>query len=142
MKRVVTETEVHAHIPAVWRTLTDFEHYVDWNPTFCNVVGDAVLGSRVTMTERLPDSKAKDRVYRITRMDPNAEMHLATDMGKGVSGETIIRIAPIEEGVTRVTYEGIYDGFGLAFMGKDFEDKVQRGFQAMGAALKKRIEKA
>ena len=74
MERV--EASVHiARPPAVvWRVLTDFAAYPEWNPFIRRLEGDIVLGARLTATFQVDGGRATTLRPRITELVPGAEL--------------------------------------------------------------------
>ena len=49
-----TEIEIAAPVESVWRTLTDFASYPEWNPFLKRVEGNAAVGERLTVRAEAP----------------------------------------------------------------------------------------
>lgn len=56
MRELRTEIEIAAPITKVWRILTDFNHWKEWNP-ICQASAVASLGSKVTVMMGGKDGK-------------------------------------------------------------------------------------
>lgn len=47
---ITTEILINAPIDIVWKTLTNFEDYKNWNPFIINVSGEAHQGGKINVT--------------------------------------------------------------------------------------------
>ena len=57
MKELHAVIQIAAPLDTVWRVLTDFEHWTDWNPMVNQASGSASVGSPLHITMRGPDAK-------------------------------------------------------------------------------------
>src|ERR1051325_6372681 len=50
MRRIATAVDIDAPAAAIWRVLTDFPAYPEWNPFIRRIPGGAKVGARVEVT--------------------------------------------------------------------------------------------
>ena len=75
MRELQTEIENSAPIHQVWKVLTDFDHWKDWNPMVNEASGLASVGSRLSIS--MCGSETKDTMtYQPTRIEVNSPKNL------------------------------------------------------------------
>ncbi len=147
MTELASEIEIAASAATVWRILTDFEHYTEWNPFIRQAQGgEARLGAGLDVTIHPPDGKPTLFGATLTRVVPQRELRwLGHFILPGlVDGEHIFLIEPLTEpgsGSPRVRFvqKEVFKGVLVRFMGTMLA-RTQRGFEQMNAALKARAE--
>jgi hypothetical protein len=132
---------VNSTIEKIWNILTNFEEYELWNPFMTRVVGDAKLGSKITV--KIQTARGKQRTYNpiITKFEINRELRW-----KGKSflpgifdGE---RIFIIEKSYNKVLFlhKEIFRGLGVKLVGDRLDEDLRESFDKMNNALKIRAE--
>ncbi|HYV52857.1 MAG TPA: SRPBCC domain-containing protein [Candidatus Eisenbacteria bacterium] len=142
MKEINTEIEINAPPEKVWRVITDFTHFPDWNPFIREIVGTLIVGSKLEI--HISTTSGKNRTYRttLTKVEPNHELRW---YGKGLlpgllNGEHIIKIEQLSENHVRMIHQEIFTGIGTFLAGNRMEKDVRHSFEEMNSALKKKIE--
>ena len=74
MERVEASIQIARPPAAVWRVLTDFAAYPDWNPFIRRLEGDLALGARLTATFQPDGGRATTLHPHLTELRPEAEM--------------------------------------------------------------------
>lgn len=70
-----TETEIEAPASAVWRALTDFPRYPEWNPFIVAIAGELAPGARLEVTLSLPEIAKEHRLRpRVLVCEPEREL--------------------------------------------------------------------
>jgi hypothetical protein len=139
---LVTGIDIDAPAERVWRVLTDFPAYPQWNPFMVAVSGKlkkrAALMVRV-MPEGYPPVTFRPRVLHVA---PNEEL-----VWKGhaivpgfFDGEHRFAIERLASGKSRLTHAEVFSGVLVPFFAPILLETTQRGFEAMNAALKRRAE--
>lgn len=141
MSEIRTETEVEARPEQLWRVLTDFTRYPEWNPFLVGVTGAAVPGGRVIVSVKTPlVSVPLHCVVMIA--DANRELrwrgHLLTD--GLVAGEHYFVIEPRGEKRTLFIHGEIFTGAISSIAWAIIERDTRRGYARMNAAFKARCE--
>ncbi len=77
MKEIHTEVEINAPAERVWRMLTDFRAYPEWNPFVRRVDGEARVGARIHVD--IQPSSGKKMSFRPTVLvaDPEPRAQVA-----------------------------------------------------------------
>ena len=137
-------TSVHIDAPpeTVWRVLTDFDDYDEWNP-FMRVVGRANEGAHLEVELRPPGRRTARFRPTVTRAEHGHELrwqgHLLVS---GLyDGEHRFRVESDGKG-TRFTQSEQFDGVlvGVVNRWMGMGASVEAGFAAMNDALKARAE--
>lgn len=157
-----TEVLVDAPADEVWNVLTDFEAYGEWNPTIVSAAvegrddpDDMVVGDHLELLVRLPGKSERRERPRVLDVRPGRELRwlsgvccngcfdgehyfvlIEEDDGGGASRQRAVR--------TRVMHGEYFQGAGLgalwACRESLFTTPTRAGFEAMDAALKRRVE--
>lgn len=142
MRQIEAAISVAAPPAAVWRVLTDFAVYPDWNPFVLAIAGDLVAGAALLVTLRPPGRRAMTMRPSLLVAQPDRELrwrgHL---LFPGLfDGEHYFRLAAEADGGCRFTQGEIFSGLLPGLMGEGLYAAVRDGFVAMNTALKARAE--
>jgi len=136
-----TEIEIAAPPSDVWRVLSDFRRYPEWNPFIVALRGEAKTGAALDLTISLPDSN-NERVLRaqLLRCEPEDELRWLGHLWmKGLfDGEHFVRLEARGD-KTRVIQGEDFSGVLLRFLMPRVTEAA-RGFVYMNQALKRRVE--
>lgn len=139
-----TEIEIDAPVARVWRVLTDFGSYPQWNPFIVSLEGELRPGSRLRVTLSLPESN-KEQVFRprLLKCEENAELRWLGHLWmKGLfDGEHFFRLHARDAQHTRFVHGEDFSGV-LLKLGHGAITQAARGFVYMNQALKRRVETA
>ena len=140
MKEVHTEIEINAGPEQVWKVLTDFERYDQWNPFITKIVGHANKGSKIEIYLETPSGK--NRKYRptLTKVEQGRELRW---VGKSLllNGEHVFTIEQLHAGRVQLVHRELFDGLLTSIFGKSLDTDVKQGFEEMNRALKERAER-
>ncbi len=144
MKEIHTEIEINASAEKVWRVLTDFAAYPEWNPFVRRVEGEVRVGARLQVY--IQPSGGKGMSFRPTVLvaDPNRELRWLGHLWlPGLfDGEHSFSIEPLDERRVRFVQRERFKGLLLPFLSKMLDGDTRRGFEEMNRALKLRAESA
>jgi hypothetical protein len=147
----VSRREIHAEAlidapPArVWRLLTDFASYQDWNPFFREAAGELRAGATVRVRVEIPGQGTRVFTPRIVELTPEREL---TWIGRLVlpglfDGEHGFLLEPVDGGRrTLLVQHENFSGLLLPLFSAELEAATRRGFEAMNAALRHAAERA
>ena len=140
--KLSTSIEIDASPDEVWRTLTNFEQYPEWNPFMTRVVGKAESAEKIKVTIALPFKQSLDFNLLIDSVTPTKEMvWLGTTLEpKVLDGEHYFRIEKIEGGKTRFSQGEKFSGILLYVSWPLLKVSVTNNFNKMNEALKARVE--
>jgi hypothetical protein len=144
MKEIHTEIEINAPADKVWRVLTTFADFPEWNPFVRRVEGEVSVGARLDVY--IQPSGGKGMSFRPTILvaEPNRELRwLGRLWLPGIfDGEHSFSIEPLGEVCVRFIQRERFKGLLLPILWKMVDGDIQRGFNEMNQALKVRAESA
>lgn len=140
MKEVRTEIEINAGPEKVWKILTDFEKYSQWNPFIKRIIGQAKEGSKIEIHIETPNGKNRKYGPTVTKVEHNTELRW---IGKNLllSGEHIFTIKKLQAGRVWFVHSEVFGGLLTSIFAKSLDTDVKHGFEEMNRALKDRSER-
>jgi hypothetical protein len=134
--------DVAAPQDVVWRILTDFTSYPEWNPFIVEAEGQLQVGERLRVVIRPPGDKARTFRPTVRRVDPP---HAFSWLGRlGIpglfDGEHVHALQPLEAGGCRYVQSERFAGILVPFTGRILSS-TEQGFHDMCRALKARGER-
>ncbi|WP_254536837.1 SRPBCC domain-containing protein [Halomarina litorea] len=142
MRRIETSIDIDAPPRVVWDVLTDFAAYSEWNP-FMTVEGEPREGERLAV--RLTPPGARATTFRPTVLVADgSELRWRGDLlVPGLyDGEHSFALERRDDGTTRLRHDEVFSGVLVGLINRRVGPAVERGFWAMNAALKERVEGA
>ncbi len=140
MKELKTEIILNAPAGKIWRTLTSFEQYGDWNPFIVSIRGEARPGAQ--LVNKMMNGK-KPVVFKpvVTRVEENKAFEwLGSGLGGLFKGRHYFILEPVNEQQTKLIhgeqFTGLLSGPIMTMIG----DATLDNFRKMNQALKKRVE--
>jgi hypothetical protein len=140
MKRIATTIDIDASAGTVWRILTDFAAYPDWNPFIRRLSGELVVGARLQVTIQPPGRRPMSFRPVVQRVEPERELRwLGRFLLPGLfDGEHGFVIEQRADGC-RLHHEETFNGLLVPLFGGMLAD-TERGFAAFNVALQRRAE--
>ncbi|NMO23381.1 SRPBCC domain-containing protein [Pyxidicoccus fallax] len=140
MVRLETEALIDAPPDTVWRVLTDFARYPEWNPLILEAVGEARMGGRVAMRASAPDGSGKSLRFTATlvRVEPGVALEWKGGVPLVLSGLHYFRLSP-SGGGTRLVHGEDYFGLYPRLVGKKRLLGMRPAYEGLNAALVKRV---
>ena len=144
MKEIHTEIEINAPAEKVWRVLTDFAAYPDWNPFVRRVEGEVRVGARLHVYIQPAGGKGMSFRPTVLVADHNRELRWLGHLWlPGLfDGEHSFSIEPLAEGHVRFVQRERFGGLLVPLLSKMLDGDTRRGFEEMNRALKLRAESA
>ena len=141
MRRIETAIDIAAPPRAVWDVLVDFAAYPDWNPFIRRLQGEARVGARLEVTVQPPAGKPMTFKPTVLAAEPARELRwLGRVLLPGLfDGEHGFRLEATAGGC-RLHHDETFGGILVPLFGKMLDD-TERGFAALNAALKERVER-
>jgi hypothetical protein len=146
MKELATFIEIDAKPDRVWRHLSAFQHYGEWNPFITAVDGQPVVGEKIIATLRLKTADGRNQANhiitpRIVKVELENEIRWehGTWFPGMLSFEHWLRITQRKGGVKLHQVMRV-EGLLTAVLKDDYFAMFREGFEAMNSALKLRVE--
>ena len=139
-----TKTTIEADAATVWRVLTDFSSYQEWNPTLVRARGTAEIGERLWLHLSLPTGFRVPFRPRVTVIEPEHELRWQGSVNGVLTTEHAVSIVPAtgaenEDRVRLVQRERLEGPLAVPVMGV-MGAAVREGIEAMSEALAQRAE--
>ncbi|HEX2615357.1 MAG TPA: SRPBCC domain-containing protein [Nitrososphaera sp.] len=143
MKELRTEIEINSSPERVWKILTDFDKYEQWNPFIHKIIGQPKEGARIEIHIETPGGKNRKYGPTLTKVDEGRELRW---LGKSslpgfLNGEHIFAIEQLEPQRVRFVQREVFDGLLTSLFGKSLDTDVRQGLEEMNRALKERAER-
>ena len=141
MKQIKTEILIDAPVTAVWKILTDFDSYPDWNPFIKLFEGKPSKGERFTVVIQPPNAKPMQFKPVCLEMTENKKFSwLGHLFIKGLfDGEHIFELIE-DSGKTIFIQRENFSGLLVPLIWKQMDTKTIKGFEMMNRSLKERAE--
>lgn len=137
-----TEIQINAPPERVWRLLTDFASYPQWNPFIRRASGKPEKGEHLEVY--LQPEGARGMTFRplVLAAEPGRELRwLGHLLIPGLfDGEHIFIIEPLVAGGVRFIQREILTGLFVPLFAHRLDTETRRGFEDMNHALKLRAE--
>jgi hypothetical protein len=144
VKEVRSEIEINSYPENVWKILTDFATYDQWNPFINQIIGLPTEGSKIDIYIETPSGKNRKYSPRITKVEEGRELRWfgKSSLPGFLNAEHIFTIEELQPGSVRFIQREVFDGLLTRLFGKGLDTDVMQGFQDMNDALKKRAERS
>jgi hypothetical protein len=141
--RLRTEITIAATPERVWRELTDFAAYPEWNPFITSASGRVAAGERLTM--RMQPEGGRPLTIRPTVRAAVPDRHLRWLGRLGLpglfDGEHSFTIEPIDGDGVRLIHEEQFRGVLVPLLNGMLHRTTLPAFESMNRALKERAER-
>jgi hypothetical protein len=144
MEPIRATIEIAAPAERVWQILCDLDRYPEWNPFTPKVETDRVVGHPIVLHVDFGGRRPRRQVEIVRRWEPGVELRWGVTMGPAwwFRAERWQRVEPLGEGRCRYATEDAFEGMFAPVVLALYRAKVQRGFEAVAAALARRAEQA
>ena len=144
MREIRTEIEIAAPPTKVWRILTDFDNWKNWNPIINQASGTASLGSELSMTMRGEDGKDGPKYMPIVKNfeEPKYFRWRGKMMAEFLfTNDKVFELEETGSG-TRLIHKELFSGMMVPMMWSKFDKGVPPMLKSMNDALKRKAEKS
>lgn len=140
---IKTQIVINATPAKVWKVLTDFQKYPDWNLFITSITGNQKVGSQITVSIASPEGKRLTFKPTVLTFEYNKEFRwLGRLLFKGVfDGEHKFELIDNGNGTTTFNHSETFTGVLVGLFKKRLENNTKKGFELMNENLKMRIEK-
>lgn len=142
MRELRTEIKIAVPPERVWAVLTDTASYPAWNPFIRRLDGRLAVGERLTALLQPEGKRATSFRPRVQAFEPARQLRwLGRLFVPGLfDGEHIFELEPLPDGCVRFVQRERFSGVLAGPVLRSIGDATRRGFEAMNAALKTRVE--
>lgn len=142
LKELHTEVEINASPDAVWRVLTDFAKFPEWNPFILSATGEPSVGSKLNVLLQPQGAKQMTFKPRVLVNSKDCELRWLGILGfRGIfDGEHIFTLEAVDPGKTRFVQRELFSGLLVPLFAGKLDKNTRPGFEAMNQALKVRVE--
>ncbi len=140
--QIRTEIEIQAPVAEVWKALTDFAAYEQWNPFITEISGELRPGARLHVCLQLPEGGQQRFRPVVLRADPEQELRWRGKLLVGAlfSGEHFFRLsAGSDANSVRLVHGEDFSGVLVPYLHRSIT-LATRGFVYMNQALKRHLE--
>ena len=141
-RELITTIEIQADAERVWRILTDFSKYSDWNPFIKKAYGPLQEGRRITVSPQPPGRRMWTFRPRLLKVVPNRELTwLGHTLLPGLAdGKHYFVIETVAENRIRLVHGEVFSGLLVPFIWSALRKTALSGFEAMNTELKRVAE--
>jgi hypothetical protein len=142
LKEFRSQIDIDAPAAAVWRALTDFSTYPDWNPFVVSADGSPVAGARIRINVRLAGLPEIPLPCKVLVADPERELRWAGSLlVPGLfSAEHYFLIEPLDGNRVRLLHGELFTGLLVGAMARMLDARARPCYELLNVALKERVE--
>lgn len=141
-KEIKTKVVINAKPEMVWRILSDFENYPNWNPFIKSIKGKAEAGNKITVRIEPPGSKGMTFKPKVLSFEKNKEFSwLGHFLFPGLfDGEHKFELTENPNGTTTFIQSEKFKGLLVPLFRKMIDNNTVSGFNEMNQKLKELAE--
>ena len=138
-KEIKTEIVIHSSPKKVWKILTDFENYPNWNPFITYIKGNLEKGNKIVVNINPPNgSKMVFKPTILTKIENKELVWQGKVLFRGLfDGTHKFELIDNKNGTTTFIQSEKFNGI---FVGLFNPQKTQKGFNEMNKKLKELAE--
>jgi len=130
--------EIDAPLATVWRVLSDFDAYPQWNPLL-SFDGEPIEGRRIGMRVALAGKKLRVPVT-LTRVRADEELAWQGGPKLLMAGDHYFRISAIDADRTRLVQGEAFSGLGVPVIYRALRGALDKLYADSNVAIKARAE--
>lgn len=142
MKEKSTEIFIQSNPEKIWKVLTDFHRWKDWNPAVYEIAGESKQGSKLKITLKGKDGKAGTVLRPTVTLLENQRKLVWTQLLTGgllYKSQKVIELENSGTG-TMVTHKEIFGGLLPMLTWNMWKNAVEPMLNSANNGLKKKIE--
>lgn len=140
---IKTEITINATPEKVWKILTNFDEYPNWNPFIKSIEGQVAIGEKITVRIEPPEAKGMTFKPKILTFGENRELSwLGHLLFPGLfDGNHKFELIDNGNGTTTFIQSEKFKGVLVPFFKKQLKNNTKNGFIEMNEKLKEIAEK-
>ncbi len=143
MREIRTTTEINAPAERVWKLLSDFEGWGDWNPVIPRVRGRLEAGAPVDIQLAMGKRRLPIKCT-LLRAEPDQELRWrgprSKAQGRLFSGEHYFSLEKLDDARTRFIHGERFRGLLLPLVWSRLEPMLHKRYAEMNEAVKNQSE--
>ncbi|WP_428239498.1 SRPBCC family protein [Gynuella sp.] len=141
-REVRTEIEIDTSIQDVWKVLTDFDTYHQWNPFLTRIQGNLQVGNELHISVTFPNQDSMNFKASVVAVEEGNNIRwFGKFLLKSIfSGTHSLELESISEHRCRLINREEYGGFLIRFMWAKLAQNAADGFMQMNQGLKRFCE--
>lgn len=142
MKSIRTQITINAPAAQVWKVLTNFSDYPNWNPFIKSISGEPAVGGSLNASIQLPGQNPMTFKPTVLKAEEGREFRwLGKTFFNGLfDGEHYFILKPINDQETEFIHGEQFTGLLAGAIFKMIGENTKKGFEAMNQALKEKAE--
>lgn len=141
MKEIKTEIIINSSKTEVWKVLTDFEGYPEWNPFIVTISGNPKKGGLLRANLKIDGNKPMTIKPTILASEEDKRFEWLGKAPLGIfNGQHYFLIEEISEKQVKFIQGEYFTGWLVKPILKKIGENTQKGFIKMNRALKKKVE--
>jgi hypothetical protein len=142
-RTIQADITIDAPPERVWRILTDFSAYPEWNPFIRRLEGRPAVGERLRMNLKIPKGWPMRIRPKVLGFEPGASLRWRGRLGVAglFDGDHRFEVVPAGPRSTQFRQRETFSGALVPLLGAWVAAGALRGFAAMNDALKMRAER-
>lgn len=142
MKTLSTEIVIDANIGRVWKVLSDFPSYPEWNPFITRIQGNLTTGEKLDVTLKIDGRDPMSFRPILVSVFPEEKFCWRGKLFfRGLfDGTHYFILEKTEDGKTRLTQGENFHGLLSGPILRQIETPTLEAFQRMNKALKEKVE--
>jgi hypothetical protein len=135
------KVEINAPIEQVWNILIDLEKYGEWNPFVPRMESTLIVGEPIIIYVQMNARRKFVEKEQVTQFEPYRRLGWrATYPRFLISDERIQELEPLENGNCSYYSHETFRGLAIPLLMLAFKSDIQKGFDGVSLALKRRAE--
>ena len=141
-KEIRTSIVINASAEQVWKVLTDFEKYPEWNPFLKSITGNVKVGNKIRTRIEPPEAKGMTFQPKVLAFSAGKEFRwIGHLLFPGLfDGEHSFELIVNPDGTTTFIQREKFRGILVPMFKKMLDVNTLNGFNQMNSALKERVE--
>jgi len=144
MRELLTEIDIDASPEAIWRVLSDFGSYPEWNPFMRRMKGKMKKGEKLEAFLKPPKGKGMTIKPTVMEVVEGREFrwlgHLA-GVNFLFNGEHYFKLKRLSDDRTRLSHGEVFSGIMVPMLWKNLNSDTRAGFLKFNQAIKDRSER-
>ena len=141
-RALISENEILASPSQVWRVLTDFPFYPEWNPFIREAEGELRVGSRLKLSFITPSGIGMKASATLVQVEQDYELRWVGSLLAPIlmDVEHFFIMEPLSPHRTRFVHGETFGGMLVPVFIRMLQSEVMGAYRAMNLALKQRAE--